>query len=103
MIKTNELPVSATDLLDIRMGENDADASTIRDYLKKLLSTLWDEGEGFSAKRPFGNSGWEYDLYKALAIAGVIKGVIEDGDVDLYEDQQVKANAAIRAAIQALQ
>ena len=35
---------------------------TIREYLIKLLLTLWDEVEGFSGKRPFGNSGWSYDM-----------------------------------------
>ena len=35
---------------------------TIKEYLKELLLRLWDECEGFSSKRPFGNSGWEWDL-----------------------------------------
>jgi hypothetical protein len=35
---------------------------TIKDYLKELLLRLWNECEGFSSKRPFGNSGWEWDL-----------------------------------------
>lgn len=46
-------------ILDILMGENDAGALTVRDYLKALLRRLWLEQEGFSGKRPFGNSGWE--------------------------------------------
>ena len=32
---------------------------TVKDYLKTLLHTLWDEEDGFSGKRPFGNSGWQ--------------------------------------------
>jgi hypothetical protein len=59
---------------------------SIREYLHELLTELWREGEGFSGKRPFGNSGWEYDLYKPLIQAGVVPGSIdEDGyinDVD---------------------
>ena len=53
---------------------------TVRQYLFTLLSTLWKDGECFSGKRPFGNSGWEYDLYMPLIKAGVINGDIdEDG------------------------
>ena len=39
------------------MGVNDADAENIGEYLKALLSAVWHEGESFSGKRPFGNSG----------------------------------------------
>ena len=66
-------------LIDIPMAENDAEAKTIGEYLKKLFCELWGEGEGFSAKRPFGNSGWQYDIYAALIKAGVV-----DGELDEY-------------------
>lgn len=52
--------------------------TTIRGYLITLLHQLWQEGEGFSGKRPFGNSGWEYDLYVPLITAGVVKGELDD-------------------------
>lgn len=62
---------------------NDADAATIGDYLIRLLSDVWEYGEGFDGKRPFGNSGWEWDLYAALAKAGHITGVFDqDGYVE---------------------
>jgi hypothetical protein len=51
---------------------------SIREYLAELLLTLWDEGESFSGKRPFGNSGWEYDLFVPLIQAGLIKGELDD-------------------------
>lgn len=57
---------SADEILDAKMGENDADASTIRDYLKSLLTLVWSDGEGFDGKRPFGNSGWEGEIYATL-------------------------------------
>lgn len=60
-----------------KMQENDARAESIGDYLHSLLWTLWSEGEGFSSKRPFGNSDWESDLYAAL-----VKGEFVDGEVD---------------------
>lgn len=53
---------------------------TIRDYLKKLLRTLWREGESFSGKKPFGNSDWQYDIYKPLVERGYVSGELdEDG------------------------
>lgn len=67
------------DILDIAV---DNYPGTIRDYLEELLLTLWSEKEGFSGKRPFGNSGWEYDLYIALVREGIVKGSFdEEGDL----------------------
>lgn len=75
-------------VLDCPMQENDSGANTVKGYLKALLFTLWDENEGFSGKRPFGNSGWECDLAMALVkgkfIKGRISGEYEDGEV-VYE------------------
>lgn len=72
---------------------------TIKGYLKALLKTLWEEGEGFSGKRPFGNSGWEYDLYTPLVKAKVVSGELDDyGCVD---DIDIKAaNDIIKCAIE---
>lgn len=63
---------------------------TIRQYLRELLVTLWCEGESFSGKRPFGNSGWEYDLYKPLIVAGVITGTLDDeyGSVEECDEEE---------------
>lgn len=83
-------------ILDILMDDNDADALTVRDYLKALLRQLWIEGEGFSGKRPFGNSAWEYELYYPLVKAGVIQGQIVDGyleNVDYRAGRQVIMDA----------
>jgi hypothetical protein len=70
--------------LDVRMYVRDHDREmSLREYLHALLATLWDEGEGFSGKRPFGNSGWEYDVYAFLIKAGAVSGALdEDGNVD---------------------
>lgn len=57
----------------------------IKDYFKKLLLTIWEEGEGFSGKRPFGSS-WEYDIYLPLARAGYIDAKFdEDGYLDKFD------------------
>lgn len=96
------MKISATEILEIEMGENDADAKTVRDYLKKLLSAIWEQGESFSGKRPFGNSGWEYDLCKPLVRHGAVKGRIDPEEGDLMEIDTKAANAAIFAAIEQL-
>jgi hypothetical protein len=60
---------------------------TVRDYMKRLLSSLFASGEGFSGKRPFGNSGWEYDVLYALIKSGFIAGTYEeDEDGGIYCD-----------------
>jgi hypothetical protein len=85
-------------ILDLPMQENDAKAETIREYLIKLLHTLWNEGEGFSGKRPFGNSGWEYELYIALIKGGAVPGKFDElGDIESFDP--LTANAAISSAI----
>jgi hypothetical protein len=86
-------------ILDLPMGYNDADAKTVRDYFKALLLTLWKEEEGFSGKRPFGNSGWQYDVYRALANAGAIsEDKYDDGEVKSYDTKA--ADKIILSAIE---
>lgn len=50
---------------------------TVRQYLHTLLKDLWIHKEGFSGKRPFGNSGWEYEIYAALINAGFVEGELD--------------------------
>ena len=61
------------EVLDCPMQENDSGAYTVKGYLKALLIAVWDEGESFSGKRPFGNSGWDSDILDALVDAGLAK------------------------------
>lgn len=63
---------TAIKALDLPIPENDADAPTVRQYFKELLIALLIEEEGFSGKRPFGNSGWQYDFMEPLEQAGFI-------------------------------
>ena len=61
---------------------------TLGEYFDDLLMTLWEQGEGFSGKRPFGNSGWENDVYIALLAAQATAGYIsfdEDGWVEDFD------------------
>lgn len=62
------------DVLLVPMGKNDAGAETVGDYLRTLLATLWSHEQGFNGKRPFGNSGWQSEVYGALIAAGIVKG-----------------------------
>ncbi|HBN27233.1 MAG TPA: hypothetical protein DD405_07175 [Desulfobacteraceae bacterium] len=78
------------EILKLRI-DNDAfdENMTIKGFLHLLLKTLWEEGECFSGKRPFGNSGWEYDLYKPLIQAYIISGEIdEDGDIETFDEKE---------------
>jgi hypothetical protein len=64
-------------LLDCPMDpdNNDAQASSLGEYLLELSRQVWIENEGFSGKRPFGNGGWEFDVYNAVAAAGLMESV----------------------------
>ena len=88
-------------VLAIRMGENDANAKTVKAYLRALLTELWSEVEGFSGKRPFGNSGWEHELYWALVNANAVEGSLDD-DGYLADYDKDAADALIFEAIDAL-
>lgn len=76
-------------ILGTPMGDNDAGAATVREYLVALARGAWTEGEGFSGKRPFGSSSWRYEVYAALGDAGYIRyvrdedGYCEDCDSEL--------------------
>lgn len=81
--------------LAVRFDSDAGKNKTVRDYLHSLLTTLWAEGEGFSGKRPFGNSGWENDLYRPLIEAGFIKGALdEDGYIEEVDDKKAHAFVA---------
>lgn len=90
------------EVFDCPMHENDSGATTVRGYLKALLTELWASGEGFSGKRPFGNSGWEYDIYRALVVNGLVGGKIDPLYNDLFSVNTAEADELIFSAIEAL-
>lgn len=80
------MKIKPLDALEITFQSNDLRKKvTIRQYFCALLTRLFEEGEGFSGKRPFGNSGWESDLYGPLIDAGAVKGTWNEEDQE-YED-----------------
>ena len=77
---------SLVNALEARFDSDAGVNLTIRDYLCELLMRLWEKGEGFSGKRPFGNSGWEYDIYRPLIRGGFIPGKLDsEGYVDTVD------------------
>ena len=64
---------------------------SIKEYLKELLKTLWKEGEGFSGKRPFGNSGWQSDIVYVLIKSNLIVGKINGNEVIPFDWKEVDA------------
>lgn len=71
---------------------------TLRQYFYDLMSTLWCEQDGFDNKRPFGNSGWDYEIYKPLVQAGLVKGRI-DADGYIAELDDAEANEFVLTKI----
>ncbi len=88
------------DILNLEFESRDLNRTlTIKDYFKRLLTTVWREGERFNGKRPFGNSGWERDLYKSLIKAKIIPGILdEDGYIE--EVNYTQANKKVVELIQ---
>ena len=68
---------------------------TLKEYFRELIITLWEEGEGFSGKRPFGNSGWEYRVHYALLDNGIIKGKRDEYNEYWEEYDRQKADEII--------
>ena len=101
---TNEqiLKAAAVIVIDAEDSDNPlASGQPLAQYLRTLLETLWRECEEFSGKRPYGNSGWQYDVYKALIQADLVKGSIDkDGYVNDVDNEQ--ADALVIAVIQRL-
>lgn len=93
-------------ILACPMSENDAGAATVGGYLAALLTEVLTETEEFDGKRPFGNSGWDDDIYIALTQAGLITGMIfdEDGYVESWsgEDELAARSLVLAAAREAL-
>lgn len=92
-------------VLHCPMDDNDARATTIGGYLGSLLVELWRANEGFSGKRPFGNSGWQWDVYKALVKNGLAEGTVfdDDGYEELEDFTYEAEQAADELIIQAIQ
>jgi hypothetical protein len=63
--------------LEARFSSGAGADLSVREYLRLLLMGVWDEGECFDGKRPFGYSDWESDIYDPLVKAGFMAGTID--------------------------
>jgi hypothetical protein len=90
-------------LLDVEIEADPFDKPvTLRTYLKGMLRKLWSEGESFNGKRPFGNSGWKFQVYKSLIEAKAVPGKLdEDGYVEEVDTDKVD-KAIIEAIVEEL-
>jgi hypothetical protein len=100
-VSKNVSQQTARHVLGLPMQENDSGASTIGGYLTKLLHLVWEDREGFDGKRPFGNSGWDGDVYLALIKAGLVAGSVdEDGQLNTMDHPDEEfADRLVAAAI----
>lgn len=81
--------------LDVRFTSSVGNQLTVRDYLHKLLAKLWRDGESFSGKRPFGVTGWEYELYMPLEASGFLGTTDTDEGLSAARDYvELLINAA---------
>lgn len=78
-------------ILDLRFISDDLGKEvSVREFLCALLQTLWEEKEGFSGKRPFGNSAWDADLAKCLIEHKAVKGTLDsDGYIESCDWDEV--------------
>lgn len=92
------------EILELKFESTDLGKEiTIKDFFKELLTTLFKEGECFSGKRPFGNSGWNYDLHVCLAKNGVIEGkCFQYGDLEDWDYDSKEADSKILELIKEL-
>lgn len=88
-------------ILHIPMPKNDVSARNVREFLVALAAAVWEQGDAFSGKRPWGNSGWEYDVYEALIRSGRVYGTFdEDGFIQDFDEEA--ANSLVAAAFEEL-
>jgi hypothetical protein len=88
-------------VLSVPMPLNDAGAKNIREFFVLLAAAVWEQGEQFSGKRPWGYSSWDSPVYAALINAGLIYGTF-DADGYLEDFDQPAADALIAAALKEL-
>ena len=86
-------------ILACPMDQNDAYADTVGEYLSQLLKEVWTQEQCFSGKRPFGNSSWQWEVYKALGEAGIIQVSYDEWETPSLDDRD-EVDKLIRQAIE---
>ena len=91
---------ASRDVLAVVVRIRGLGAVTLGDLLRRILTEFWGDPE-FDADRPFGFSGWRYEVCAALIRAGLLEGRL-DGNGDVEECDEVAADRLIREAIETL-
>ncbi len=94
-------PATVQRLLDLPLGENDSGEPTVHGYLVQLLLKLWSETGNFTGSAPFGNSDWQYEVYKPMVEHGIITGSFDEFGYVITCDTE-RADELIKAAIWSL-
>lgn len=63
--------------LPMERNADSANADTVGEYLVALLGAAWESADNI---HPWGNSGWKWELYQPLVVAGLIESPFWDGD-----------------------
>lgn len=71
------MTVTAENVFNLPMESNDAGAATVREYFLLIAAAVWKHNEGFNGKKPFGNSGWYYEVADTLMQAGVAEANVD--------------------------
>lgn len=105
MVKEARKEINYDEILNLRVEDYDL---TIAEFFESCMMALWMEGESFSGKRPFGNSGWEYDIINALAAGDFIKskkkifdggGFADYTEYTISDQERKKADKIIKGVI----
>lgn len=87
------------EILELPVRRHDLGASlSMRQYFERLFTKLWDDPNHFNGKRPYGNSGWKWDVYVTLIKHGVIDGNLDEDDC-VAEIDEKKASEFISEEI----
>ena len=100
--REENLSYNLDEVLELAFFSTDLDKFiTVREFLKKILSTFIIEREQFSSKRPFGNSDWDSDLIKLFIKMRIIKGTVDEYD-DIEDFDNKKFNLILQKLIKEL-
>jgi len=88
-------------ILDLTIREEFQLPPTIGAFFRESMKKLWIEDEGFSGKRPFGNSDWKHGIYHALYDGGLIRGKTDEEGYLTWWDRK-EADKLILSALSAM-
>jgi hypothetical protein len=85
--------VTGDQVLDVRLGANQAEAKTVRQYLAAVLASFW---AGTDLIPPMGNALWRDDVYAGLVTAGLVDGSVNaDGYVESFDRETAQGLVAL--------